>query len=89
MEQGADFLGRFFIYKDNSNTGNTVWYEADCIVTNVAVSVSATEQITARLDFITNGEIKLNTGTAPSYLLQEDQYKILQEDGSGILLDQA
>ena len=88
LEQGADFLGRFFIYKDNSNTGNTVWYEADCIVTSVVVSVPATEQITSRIDFVTSGEIRLNTGATPSYLLQENSFKILQENNSPILLEQ-
>ena len=88
LTQGADFKSRFYIYKDNSNTSNSVWYQADCVVTNVVISVPATEQITSRIEFITNGEIKLNTGSAPSYLLQEDTYKILQEDGSPILLEQ-
>tara|TARA_B100000965_G_C19593634_1_gene759089 strand:- start:2159 stop:3022 length:864 start_codon:yes stop_codon:yes gene_type:complete len=88
LTQGADFKSKFFIYKDNSSTSNSVWYEADCIITNVVVSVPATEQITSRIEFVTNGEIKLNTGATPSYLLQEDTYKILQEDGSPILLEQ-
>ena len=88
LTQGADFKSRFYIYKDNSNTSNSVWYQADCVVTNVVISVPATEQITSRIEFVTNGEIKLNTGSAPSYLLQEDTYKILQEDGSPILLEQ-
>ena len=88
LTQGADFKSRFYIYRDNSNTSNSVWYQADCVVTNVVISVPATEQITSRIEFVTNGEIKLNTGSAPSYLLQEDNYKILQEDGSPILLEQ-
>lgn len=89
LQQGADFSGRFYIYKDTSTTANTVWYEANCVVTNVAVSVPAANEVTTRIEFITNGEIKLNTGTAPSSLLQEDAYKILQEDGGSILLSQA
>ena len=88
LTQGADFKSRFFIYKDNTNTSKSVWYEADCIVTSVVVSVPATEQITSRIDFVTNGEIRLNTGATPSYLLQENSYKILQENNSPILLEQ-
>jgi hypothetical protein len=88
LQQGADFDGRFFIYKSTTTSLNTVWYEANCVVTNVAVSVSATEEITTRIEFITNGVITLNTGATPGYLLQEDEYKILQEDQSPILLDQ-
>ena len=88
LQQGADFAGRFYIYKDSSTVANTVWYEADCVVTNVAVNVPASQEITTRIDFITNGVITLNTGSSPGYLLQEDDYKILQESGSPILLDQ-
>ena len=88
LTQGADFKTRLFIYKDNSNGFNSVWYEANCVVTSVVVSVPATEQVTSRIGFVTNGEIKLNTGSAPGYLLQEDSFKILQEDNSPIYLEQ-
>ena len=88
LEQGADFAGRFYLYKDPNVSANTVWYEANCVVTNVAINVEASAEINARIDFITNGAITLATGAAPSALLQEDQYKILQESGSPILLEQ-
>ena len=88
LQQGADFDGRFYIYKDSNTSLHTVWYEAKCVVTNVAVSVSASQEITTRIEFITNDVITLNTGATPGYLLQEDEYKILQEDQSPILLDQ-
>ncbi len=88
LQQGADFDGRFYIYKDPTNSANTVWYESGCVVTNVAVSVSASQEITTRIEFITNGVITLNTGGIANYLLQENEDKILQQDGSPILLDQ-
>ena len=78
LQQGADFDGRFYIYKSGTSTNQTVWYEANCVVTNVAVSVSASSEITTSIEFITNGVITLNTGATPGYLLQEDEYKILQ-----------
>ncbi len=87
LQQGSDFYGRFWMLKNQSSSLNDVWYEANCIVTNVAINVPATDQITSRIEFITNGEITIHTGAQPQYLLQEDQNKILQEDGSGILLD--
>ena len=88
LQQGADFDGRFYIYKDSNTSLHTVWYEAKCVVTNVAVSVSASQEITTRIEFITTDVITLNTGATPGYLLQEDEYKILQENQSPILLDQ-
>jgi hypothetical protein len=70
LQQGADFDGRFYIYKSGTSTNQTVWYEANCVVTNVAVSVSASSEITTSIEFITNGVITLNTGATPGYLLQ-------------------
>ena len=90
LVQGADFLGRFFIYSaandDPRTSENSVWYEAECIVTNVSITVSPTEVIEASIDFVTTGQIKLLVGVAPSYLLKEDTDKLLQEDGSSLFL---
>lgn len=89
LKQGSEFYGRFFVYKGNYATGEgSVWYEADCVVTNVVVTVPATGVIETSIQFVTNGEILLRTGVPPAYLLQEDNNLILQEDDvSGILLE--
>ena len=87
MQQGADFEGRFYIYNDPSQTTNSVWYQSMCVVTNVAVNVPASGLIEARIEFVTNGEIRLHNGVPPSFLLLESSDKILQEDGDGILLE--
>ena len=90
LVQGADFLGRFFIYTpggaDPRGSTNSVWYEADCIVTNVSVTLSAGDVIESSIDFVTTGPFKLLVGAPPSYLLTEEPAKLLQEDGSGIFL---
>jgi hypothetical protein len=87
-QQGSDFDGLFYLYRDGNNAKNNVFYEANCIITNVAVSVTPAEVIETRVEFITNGVIRLKTGDTPGYLLQEDTYRILQEDESPILLEQ-
>ena len=87
-QQGADFSGIFYIYRDSGNARNNVYYEAECCVTNVAVSVAASEVIETRIDFVTNGVIALKTGDTPGYLLQENNDTILQENESPILLEQ-
>ena len=87
MQQGADFEGRFYIYNDPSQTTNSVWYQSMCVVTNVAVNVPASGLIEARIEFVTNGEIRLHNGVPPSFLLLESSDKILQEDGDAILLE--
>ena len=87
-QQGSDFSGIFYIFKDSANSKNNVYYEAECCITNVAVSVAASDVIETRIDFVTNGIVTLKTGSAPGYLLQEDEDKILQENESPILLEQ-
>jgi len=89
LQQGSDFDGRFYIYKDPSDKTKTVYYQSKCVVTNAALSVAATNEIETRIDFVTSGEIQLNIGAPDSYLLQEDAAKILQEDGDRIVLEQA
>ena len=87
-QQGSDFDGLFYIYRDTNNAKNNVFYEANCIITNVAVSVSPAEVIETRIEFVTNGAVKLKTGDTPGYLLQENSDRILQENLSPILLEQ-
>ena len=87
-QQGSDFDGLFYIYRDPDNSKKNVFYEANCIITNIAVTVSVTEVIETRIEFVTNGVIGLKTGDTPGYLLQENADKILQENQSRILLEQ-
>ena len=87
MQQGADFEGRFYIYHDPTQSTNSVWYQSICVVTNVAINVPASGLVEARIEFVTNSEIRLHNGVPPSFLLLESSDKILQEDGSGILLE--
>ena len=87
MKQGSGFEGRFYVYHDPSKSVDSVWYQSSCVVTNVAISVPVTGVVEARIEFVTNGEIRLHSGVPPSFLLQENNNKILQEDGNGILLE--
>ena len=87
-QQGSDFDGLFYIYRDPDNSKKNVFYEANCIITNIAVTVSVTEVIETRIEFVTNGVISLKTGDTPGFLLQENADKILQENQSRILLEQ-
>ncbi len=87
-QQGSDFDGLFYIYRDSNNKKNNVYYEANCIITNVAVSVNAAEVIDTRIEFVTNGVIRLKTGDTAGYILQESSDKVLQENESPILQEQ-
>jgi len=87
-QQGSDFDGLFYIYRDSNNKKNSVYYEANCIITNVAVSVNAAEVIDTRIEFVTNGVIRLKTGDTAGYILQENSDLVLQENQSPILQEQ-
>jgi hypothetical protein len=86
VQQGSKFLGRFFVYQ-GSGADPSVWWESDCVVTNVAFSFAPGQPIDSTVEFITTGPIHLRMGTAPGYMLQESGDVILQETGSPILLE--
>ncbi len=82
LTQGADFFGRFFIFRDIDPGINSVWYESECIVTSASITVGAGDAITSTIQFVTTGQFRLLTGIPPAYLMQEDGISlILQEDG--------
>lgn len=83
LKQGATFRGRFFIYTETP----AVWYEADCIVTNTALSFAPGEVVENTIEFLTTGPVKLSTGALDSLLLQESTDLLLQESDEGILLE--
>lgn len=86
---GGSFVGRFFLHSPDGiqNQRDYLWYEAKCIITNCAMAVSPTQPVTTQIEFVTTGQFRLNAGQPPAYLLQESGDLILQEGGSGILLE--
>ena len=71
--QGSDFMGRFFLYVgQDPATDPSVWYEAECIVTNASVTVEPTQIISSSINFVTTGQVQLHQGMPPAYMLQED-----------------
>ena len=95
-QQGASFEGRFFLKgagRQAVSGGNpqgaddAIWWEARCIVTNVAMAFSSSEPVRSTIDFITSGPIHLRTGAIPAHLLQEDRNAILQETGDLLELE--
>lgn len=89
LTQGADFVGRFFVYRNPDLGSSSVWYEAECVVTSASISVATGEAITSTIQFVTKGEFRLMTGLPPAYLLQEDGISLLlKEDGSRIIVSE-
>ena len=83
MQLGAAFDGHFYIKKLGctpasqecaglDNTANqAIWWEAPCIVSNVAMAFNPGQIIQTRIDFVTTGQFQLKSGVPPSALLQD------------------
>ena len=73
LEQGADFGARFYLSdSDDRNSSQSMWYDCPkCVITNCTVSVEPTQIITADIDFITTGKIRLKQGFPVDRLLLE------------------
>ena len=68
FKEGCRFLGHFVLYEGEES----VWYESDCLVTNVVMSFSPGMVVASNIQFVTTGTIQLKQGALPSFLLQEN-----------------
>jgi hypothetical protein len=90
-EVGSSFHAKFYIKSANTSAtaGNflttqvndSLWWEFDGLVTNCATSFAPGDIIVSRVDFVTTGAIRLRARTTSTS-------KLLQENGSAILLEQ-
>ena len=93
VQQGADFLGRFFLYRESSSSANNAWYECEAQITNCSVTIPSVGIVKTQIEFVTSGEFQLKIGATPYYLLQEsapdtaDDEFILNEDGYQIAIE--
>ena len=87
VQQGSDFFGRFFLYRESASSANNAWYECDAQITSCSVSIPNVGIIKTDIEFITTGEFSLQVGVTPGYVLQESTDHLLQEDGSKIFLE--
>ena len=85
LEQGSSFMGHFFV---NRSTSPAVWYQADCVVTNVAFTFEPAQAIQTVIQFVTSGEIRLMMGELPAFLLQQDDDLILLEQTGALELEE-
>jgi sporulation protein YlmC with PRC-barrel domain len=100
-EIGSSFQGKFYLKSSNTSAqsgGNTgqlddaLWWEFDALVTGAAVGFTPGGIVSATIDFVATGPIRLRAQTAPRrYLLQQDASKIeLEQDtASFVLLEEA
>lgn len=96
---GAQFTGVFLMKRsgavpigtliDAAESGEELFYTAECVVTSVATELQADQPIHSRITFVTTGPIQLVFSRPISYLLQEQAPydRVLQESGFGVLLE--
>ena len=83
LEQGSLFKGMFFIHYDKTQS---VWYQADCIITSVGFAFAPEQLVRTNIQFVTSGEIKLLIGTPSSKLALDDNN--IGRIGAGLLLQE-
>ena len=88
LQQGSEFLGRFFLNLESSTSIRNVWYECEAQITNCSMSVVPSQLIETRIEFVASGDFSLKLGAIPSYLLQEStDYLLIDPDGGKIYLE--
>ena len=99
LEIGATFKGIFLLkhegcnplFNDNDTVqARRLYYECDCVITEVGLELDTEEAIHSQINFVTTGEIRLLYNVPSLYLLQEvqpDESKVLQESEFGVLLE--
>lgn len=89
VDLGAAFdCALFLTDRDTDSTVQTVYYDISALVTNAGVTVNADSIIECTIDFVTAGEIRLLVGKPAGYILQENDYKIRQEQSLDYLLQE-
>lgn len=85
VKQGANFAARLNLLL---NGKDSVWWDCPiCIVTNVAMGFEPGQPISASVDFVTSGPLRLRVGDPPGILLQESSDSLLQENGDPLRLE--
>ena len=96
-EIGSAFHAKFFIKTDGATASagsfagtqanDQLWWEFDAIVTSSATSFAPGDIVISTIDFVATGPIRLRAQTIPRYkLLQETGDPIVLEQGGGYLL---
>lgn len=87
-EVGSEFEAELFLKTDGYNadrgredTDDKLFYRINGVLTNTVIAVQPTAIVEMTADFVTTGSIQLLAVTAP-------QYKLLQENGDRISLEQ-
>lgn len=81
VEIGSSFEAQLFITDENAFGSNLdVYYQFEAVITRAGVEVRSDAIISASIDFLATGEIKLLVGRSLGFVLQQNQGKILTKN---------
>lgn len=89
LDLGSAFDIALYLTDDEVDPNvDNVFYLATAVVTGAGISVEAKDYISATLDFVTTGEIRLVVGKPSQYLLKEDDDRLQLETSVDFLLQE-
>ena len=98
-EIGSEFNAHFYLKVDGYDpsgggaeiANDVIWYDVKAVITNTAIAFNTGQLVKMTADFVTTGKINLKVMTAAEYkVLQEnDDFILLEQDGTANLLLEA
>ena len=94
LQLGASFNGHFYVKSEGATPysgeclgetarDDSIWWEAQCIVTNLAMTFEPGQIINTSIQFITTDQFQLKSGTPPVFLSQDPSGDYIMQDDSG------
>ena len=89
LDLGCAFDAFFYLVDEEiTPETKTVFYKLTAVITNVGITVPTDGVITATIDFVTTGELRLIFGRPDEYILKEDDDRIVVEPSLDFLLQE-
>ena len=90
LDIGASFDAQLYLVDSEiTPETQTIFYQATALITSVGVTVPNDGIITATIDFVTTGELRLIFGRPADYILKEDADRIELDQSVDFLLKEA
>lgn len=92
LKLGSRFDALLYVREPSAALGETgadaVFYEFSAVVTQAGIDAAADRIVQATINFVTTGEFFLKVGEANSYVLKEDDDRLILEADLGYLLQE-
>ena len=91
QDQGSNFRARFYLKRPEIGCEETaVYYQAEAVISQVAITFNTDDTVTSRISFVTTGEVKLLVRPVPDTdnLVNQTGGAYLLQNGTGKLKTQ-